>query len=53
MPARRPEIAVDPVIQIFCLAYVDNPAGAVVHEVHTGFMGQNRKGFLDFIVDNH
>ena len=53
MSARCPEVAVDPVIQIFCLAYVDNPAGAVMHEVHAGFMGQNRKGFFDFVVDNH
>ena len=53
MSARCPEVAVDPVIQIFCLAYVDNPAGAVMHEVHAGFMGQNGKGFFDFITDNH
>ena len=53
MSARCPEVAVDPVIQIFCLAYVDNPAGAVVHEVHAGLMGQNGKGFFDFITDNH
>ena len=39
MSARRPEIAVDPVIQIFSLAYIDDPAGTVVHEVHAGLMG--------------
>ena len=53
MTAGFTEVTVNPVVQVLGLAYVDYPAGHVVHQVHAGLVRQYGQGLFDFVVDKH